>query len=72
MKTEKAKSLPAAVLREELYEILPCVIDTVGIQAAMLVNATYRNHGTHAEAIAVTDGNIKLQNSLEFFTRPSN
>ena len=40
---------------EELIRDLPGVIDTVvGYTGGEVPNATYRNHGNHAEAIAVT------------------
>lgn len=40
---------------EELFRALPGVTDTeVGYTGGDVRNATYRNHGTHAEAIKVT------------------
>lgn len=40
---------------EELFRALPGVTDTeVGYTGGDVKNATYRNHGTHAEAIKVT------------------
>ena len=55
---------------EELIRDLPGVIDTVvGYTGGEVPNATYRNHGNHAEAIAVTfDADILSYRSLlEFF-----
>ncbi|GEO10817.1 peptide-methionine (S)-S-oxide reductase MsrA [Segetibacter aerophilus] len=55
---------------EELIRNLPGVIDTVvGYTGGDVPNATYRNHGTHAEAIAVTfDSDIlSYRKLLEFF-----
>ena len=55
---------------EELIRDLPGVIDTVvGYTGGEVPNATYRNHGNHAEAIAVTfDADILTYRSLlEFF-----
>lgn len=55
---------------EELIRVLPGVKDTVvGYTGGNVHNATYRNHGTHAEAIAVTyDSEIlSYRKLLEFF-----
>jgi peptide-methionine (S)-S-oxide reductase len=55
---------------EELIRDMAGVIDTVvGYTGGDVPNATYRNHGTHAEAIAVTyDSEILSYRSLlEFF-----
>lgn len=55
---------------EDLIRDLPGVIDTVvGYTGGDVPNATYRNHGTHAEAIAVTfDSEIlSYRKLLEFF-----
>src|SRR3954471_8165122 len=55
---------------EELIRDLPGVIDTVvGYSGGDVQNATYRNHGNHAEAIAVTfDSDIlSYKKLLEFF-----
>ncbi len=55
---------------EELIRDLPGVIDTVvGYTGGEVRNATYRNHGNHAEAIAVTfDSDIlSYKTLLEFF-----
>lgn len=55
---------------EELIRNLPGVIDTVvGYTGGDVRNATYRNHGNHAEAIAVTfDSDILSYRALlEFF-----
>jgi peptide-methionine (S)-S-oxide reductase len=55
---------------EELIRDLPGVIDTVvGYTGGEVRNATYRNHGNHAEGIAVTfDSDILSYRSLlEFF-----
>ena len=55
---------------EELIRDLPGVTDTVvGYTGGDVKNATYRNHGTHAEAIAVTFDSDKLsyRKLLEFF-----
>jgi len=55
---------------EELIRDLPGVVDTVvGYTGGEVPNATYRNHGDHAEAIAVTfDADILSYRSLlEFF-----
>ena len=55
---------------EDLIRDLPGVIDTVvGYTGGEVPNATYRNHGNHAEAIAVTfDSEILSYRSLlEFF-----
>ncbi len=55
---------------EELIRELPGVTSTVvGYTGGNVKNATYRNHGTHAEAIAVTFDPEKLsyRRLLEFF-----
>jgi peptide-methionine (S)-S-oxide reductase len=55
---------------EELIRHLPGVIATeVGYTGGEVKNATYRNHGTHAEAIEVTFDPAKLsyRSLLEFF-----
>jgi len=55
---------------EELIRDLPGVIKTVvGYTGGQVANATYRNHGTHAEGIAVTFDNEKLsyRQLLAFF-----
>ncbi|HXS58623.1 MAG TPA: peptide-methionine (S)-S-oxide reductase MsrA [Hanamia sp.] len=55
---------------EELIRDLPGVSRTiVGYSGGDVKNATYRNHGTHAEAIAVTFDPQKLtyRKLLEFF-----
>ena len=55
---------------EELIRNLPGVTSTVvGYTGGDVKNATYRNHGTHAEAIAVTFDTQKLpyRKLLEFF-----
>ena len=55
---------------EELIRALPGVISTVvGYTGGEVKNATYRNHGNHAEAIAVTFDaeKISYRELLEFF-----
>src|ERR1700752_314 len=55
---------------EELVRNLEGVTHTVvGYTGGDVPNATYRNHGTHAEAIAITFDNEKLsyRKLLEFF-----
>src|SRR3982751_5063910 len=55
---------------EELIRELPGVVSTrVGYSGGDVKNATYRNHGTHAEAIAITFDPAKLsyRKLLEFF-----
>jgi len=55
---------------EELIRALPGVISTVvGYTGGDVKNATYRNHGTHAEAIEVVFDPSKLsyRKLLEFF-----
>jgi len=55
---------------EELIRALPGVISTVvGYSGGDVKNATYRNHGTHAEAIEVVFDPSKLsyRKLLEFF-----
>jgi peptide-methionine (S)-S-oxide reductase len=60
---------------EELIKDLPGVIKTVvGYTGGDVPNATYRNHGNHAEAIAITFDPEKLsyRKLLEFFFRIHN
>jgi peptide-methionine (S)-S-oxide reductase len=55
---------------EELIRALPGVQETrVGYTGGDVPNATYRNHGTHAEAIKVTfdDSILSYRKLLEFF-----
>lgn len=55
---------------EELIRALPGVMSTVvGYTGGDVKNATYRNHGTHAEGIAVTFDTEKMsyRKLLEFF-----
>ena len=55
---------------EELIRVQPGVADTVvGYTGGDVRNATYRNHGSHAEAIAVTydADTISYRKLLEFF-----
>jgi peptide-methionine (S)-S-oxide reductase len=55
---------------EELIRSLPGVISTrVGYSGGDVRNATYRNHGTHAEAIKVTFNPTQLsyRSLLEYF-----
>ncbi|GEP88791.1 peptide-methionine (S)-S-oxide reductase [Chitinophaga terrae (ex Kim and Jung 2007)] len=55
---------------EELIRQLPGVNSTVvGYTGGDVPNATYRNHGTHAEAIAITfdPGKLSYRELLEFF-----
>ncbi len=55
---------------EELVRHLPGVIGTrVGYSGGDVKNATYRNHGTHAEAIEITfdPAKISYRQLLEFF-----
>ena len=55
---------------EELIRQYPGVISTtVGYSGGDVPNATYRNHGTHAEAIAITfDPNqLSYRKLLEYF-----
>jgi len=55
---------------EELVKDLPGVTHTVvGYSGGDVPNATYRNHGTHAEAIEITFDTDKLsyRKLLEFF-----
>ena len=54
---------------EELIRALPGVTSTVvGYTGGDVPNATYRNHGTHAEAIAVTfnPDHLSYRKLLEF------
>jgi peptide-methionine (S)-S-oxide reductase len=55
---------------QELFRRLPGVISTrVGYSGGDVLNATYRNHGTHAEAIEVVYDPTKttFRDLLEFF-----
>jgi peptide-methionine (S)-S-oxide reductase len=55
---------------EELIRDLPGVISTrVGYSGGDVKNATYRNHGTHAEAIAIefNPEQLSYRKLLEFF-----
>jgi peptide-methionine (S)-S-oxide reductase len=55
---------------EELIRAMPGVQETrVGYSGGDVPNATYRNHGTHAEAIKVTfdDNVLPYRKLLEFF-----
>ncbi|HEY4149637.1 MAG TPA: peptide-methionine (S)-S-oxide reductase MsrA [Chitinophagaceae bacterium] len=55
---------------EELIRAMPGVISTVvGYTGGDVPNATYRNHGTHAEAISVTfdPSVLPYRQLLEFF-----
>ncbi|HZG26493.1 MAG TPA: peptide-methionine (S)-S-oxide reductase MsrA [Chitinophagaceae bacterium] len=55
---------------EELIRELPGVVSTVvGYTGGDVANATYRNHGTHAEAIEITFDPTRLsyRKLLEFF-----
>lgn len=55
---------------QDLIRKLPGVIDTrVGYTGGDVPNATYRNHGSHAEAIDITfdPGKITYRELLEFF-----
>jgi len=55
---------------EELIRNLPGVSSTiVGYSGGDIPNATYRNHGTHAEAIEITfdPGLLSYRGLLEFF-----
>ena len=55
---------------EELFRNLPGVISTiVGYTGGDTPNATYRNHGTHAEAIEITfdPSLLSYRGLLEFF-----
>lgn len=55
---------------EELIRELPGVISTrVGYTGGDVPHATYRNHGTHAEAIAIEfdGGQLSYRQLLEFF-----
>lgn len=60
---------------EELIRELPGVTSTVvGYTGGDIKNATYRNHGNHAESIAVTFNpeKISYRNLLEFFFKIHN
>ncbi|WP_338607177.1 peptide-methionine (S)-S-oxide reductase MsrA [Pelagibacterium nitratireducens] len=55
---------------QDLIRKMPGVIDTrVGYSGGDVPNATYRNHGTHAEAIDITfdPSRISYRELLEFF-----
>lgn len=55
---------------EELIRVRPGVLDTeVGYTGGEVKNATYENHGNHAEAIKVTfdPAKISYRTLLEFF-----
>ena len=55
---------------EELFRELPGVQSTrVGYTGGEVKNATYRNHGTHAEGIAITfdPDQLSYRKLLEFF-----
>ena len=55
---------------QDLIRKLPGVISTrVGYSGGEVRNATYRNHGNHAEAIEITfdPARISFRNLLEFF-----
>ncbi len=55
---------------EDLFRRLPGVISTrVGYTGGDVPNATYRNHGTHAEAIEVVfdPARLSFRRLLEFF-----
>src|SRR5690606_25991362 len=55
---------------EELFRDLPGVKTTrVGYTGGDVENATYRNHGTHAEGIAITfdPAELSYRKLLEFF-----
>ena len=55
---------------QDLVRRLPGVISTqVGYTGGDVDNATYRNHGTHAEAIEITfdPQKISFRTLLEFF-----
>jgi peptide-methionine (S)-S-oxide reductase len=55
---------------EDLIRKLPGVLDTrVGYSGGDVPNATYRNHGTHAEAVEITfdPEKISYRDLLEFF-----
>jgi peptide-methionine (S)-S-oxide reductase len=71
MKTEKAILAAGCFWGvEELIRNLPGVISTVvGYTGGNVPNATYRNHGTHAEAIEISFDADKLsyRTLLEFF-----
>jgi peptide-methionine (S)-S-oxide reductase len=55
---------------QDLIRRLPGVISTrVGYSGGDVPNATYRNHGTHAEAVEIVfdPGQLSLRDLLEFF-----
>ncbi|MBW8283444.1 MAG: peptide-methionine (S)-S-oxide reductase MsrA, partial [Rhizobium sp.] len=55
---------------QQLIRRMPGVISTrVGYTGGDVANATYRNHGTHAEAIEITfdPAKISYRDLLEFF-----
>jgi peptide-methionine (S)-S-oxide reductase len=76
MKTEKAILAGGCFWgMEELIRDLPGVLSTVvGYTGGDVPNATYRNHGTHAEAIAISfDPDIlSYRELLEFFFKIHN
>lgn len=60
---------------EDLFRKLPGVESTsVGYSGGDVKNATYRNHGTHAEALAITFDRAQLsyRELLEFFFKIHN
>ncbi len=71
MKTEKAILAGGCFWGvEELIRQLPGVISTiVGYTGGNVKNATYRNHGTHAEGIAITfdPEQLPYRKLLEYF-----
>src|SRR5690606_14439965 len=55
---------------EELVRAMPGVLSTrVGYSGGDVPNATYRNHGTHAETLEVVfdPGKLSFRELLEFF-----
>ena len=76
MKTEKAILAGGCFWgMEDLIRDLPGVLSTiVGYSGGDVPNATYRNHGTHAEAIAISfDPDIlSYRKLLEFFFKIHN
>src|SRR5215510_12278435 len=55
---------------QELLRSMPGVISTrVGYSGGDVANATYRNHGTHAEAVEIVydPSGISYRDLLEFF-----
>ena len=71
MKTERAVLAGGCFWgMQDLIRKLPGVINTrVGYTGGDVPNATYRNHGTHAEAIEITfdPDQTSYRNLLEFF-----